>query len=834
MKKRMFLVITMFVMVLSLFGTLIPDDSFREKINEKLGQPTEYEPTEADLNGIADSLGITSCNPKITSIEGTQYLTGLTKLIISSQEISDISAITDLTNLIYVSFTSNLIVDITPVSNLTNLTHLYLFNNQISDINSIVNLTNLQELSLSYNQIINLPDISNLTNLEKINLCVNQISIWYPFRFPSSLTNLDLSANPITSVYGIWSLPNLTDLFLIRTEIVNFLWLETLENLTQLYLAENSLRFVPDFSNNTNLTHLYLYDNLINDISELSKLASLTTLVLANNQISDFSPLSNLMNLSSLSLNNNNISELIAFSEFTHFPAIYLFGNQISDLSPLIENENFDSGSLYLYSDYFDSSNPLSQEAINVQIPIFQSRGISVTYEETPNNNVACYPIPTRNTDEVGLYIPLQWQGNFGRNASYEVWLGESSKSLVNIGNGNHISGTDYFIISSLNPNTQYWWKVKATYGSEEVWSGLWSFTTVDGTSPATQEQTIPANDQTEQIFADVSTAIQFVENHTGTELEITETFAVPNVVGSLPAGVENVASRFWSVVSSAGNIGDYEITFDLSGVGGIQNFGTLRFLKRENNASAWQDVVADLGATLVYNEAEMKITIQGLNAFSEFAPAGGGDNTLPIELSSFSAVQTTSNFAQIKWQTQSETNLMGYNIYRNLNNLIGNSVIINNNLIAGSNTSSTQNYSFIDEEVENEAEYYYWLESIDLDGTSTLFGPTSVKIENSDQPEDAPDLNYFTEIQSIFPNPFNPSTTISFSLNFERNVKISVYNTKGQLIKKLVDGIREKGNHSVIWNGKDSNNKMASSGVYFFKMIADKKILTEKAILLK
>ena len=721
MKKSMFLVITMFILGLNLFGTLIPDDNFRRSINMALEQASDYQPTEADLNGITHLSG----NFKnIASIEGAQFLINLTQLWLQGNQISDITAIDELTNLTHLLLSGNLISDITPVSNLTNLIWLTFNVNQITDISSIANLTNLTIIGLNENQIMDISAISNLVNLQELHL--------------------------------------------------------------------------------------------------------------GDNQIIDISPTSSLISLNIISLYSNMITNILAISGLENLNDVFLFGNQITDLSPLVENSNFNSGHLKLYYEYSNLSNQLSQEAINVQIPILQNRGISVTHEETPNNNVACYPNPARNVSEVGLYIPLQWKGNFGRNASYEVWLGESSNSLINIGNGNHISETNYFIISSLNPNTQYWWKVKATYESEEVWSGLWNFTTGDGTSPATQEQTIPANDQTEQIFADVSTTIQFAENHIGTELEITETFTLPNIVGNLPVGIENVASRFWSVVSSAGNIGNYEITFDLSGVGGIQNFGTLRFLKRENNASVWQDVVADLGATLIYNEAEMKITIQGLDAFSEFAPAGGGDNTLPVELSSFTAVQTTSNFAQINWQTQTETNLMGYNIYRNLNNSTANSVIINNSLISGTNTSSAQNYSFIDEEVENETEYFYWLESIDLDGTSTLFGPTSVKIENPDQPEDTPDLSCFTEIRSVYPNPFNPSTTISFSLNSERSVKISVYNTKGQLIKKLVDGIREKGNHSVIWNGKDSNNKIASSGVYFFKMITGNKILTEKAILLK
>ncbi len=217
-----------------------------------------------------------------------------------------------------------------------------------------------------------------------------------------------------------------------------------------------------------------------------------------------------------------------------------------------------------------------------------------------------------------------------------------------------------------------------------------------------------------------------------------------------------------------------------------------------------------------------------------EFAVNGGGASTLPVELSSFTAVITAENNAQLNWVTQSETDLVGFNVYRNMNNSTSDFLKVNNTIISSSNTTSTHDYSFVDEDVESEMEYFYWLECVDLDGASSLLGPISIIITQSDQPDDTPDLNYFTEINSVYPNPFNPSTTCSFSLKNEQYVKISVYNTKGQLIIKLIDGIMEKGNHSVTWNGRTVHNKPVSSGVYFFKMTTNNEVLTRKTVLLK
>ena len=72
------------------------------------------------------------------------------------------------------------------------------------------------------------------------------------------------------------------------------------------------------------------------------------------------------------------------------------------------------------------------------------------------------------------------------------------------------------------------------------------------------------------------------------------------------------------------------------------------------------------------------------------------------------------------------------------------------------------------------------------------------------------------------YPNPFNPSTTISFSMQNNRNVKISIYNIKGQKVKQLVRNQLSSGQHSVVWNGRDENNQPVSSGIYFYQLKID------------
>ncbi len=94
--------------------------------------------------------------------------------------------------------------------------------------------------------------------------------------------------------------------------------------------------------------------------------------------------------------------------------------------------------------------------------------------------------------------------------------------------------------------------------------------------------------------------------------------------------------------------------------------------------------------------------------------------------------------------------------------------------------------------------------------------------------------LPVITEIKSIYPNPFNPETTIEFNLKENSDVNIRVYNLKGQLVKTVINSKFEAGNHKVIWNGTNSNEQRVASGLYFCRMETKDKSVTKKMILMK
>jgi len=88
--------------------------------------------------------------------------------------------------------------------------------------------------------------------------------------------------------------------------------------------------------------------------------------------------------------------------------------------------------------------------------------------------------------------------------------------------------------------------------------------------------------------------------------------------------------------------------------------------------------------------------------------------------------------------------------------------------------------------------------------------------------------------LQKNYPNPFNPETTIHYSLREAGPVKIEVYNIKGQLVRYLVNELKNAGTYTVIWNGKDEQGENVSSGIYFYRMQTKNYSATRKMMLMK
>jgi hypothetical protein len=171
------------------------------------------------------------------------------------------------------------------------------------------------------------------------------------------------------------------------------------------------------------------------------------------------------------------------------------------------------------------------------------------------------------------------------------------------------------------------------------------------------------------------------------------------------------------------------------------------------------------------------------------------------VELSSFTA-QLINRDVILNWTTATELNNQGFEIEYSSDNenfsMIG--------FVPGfGTTTEPKTYSFVISNV-NSGVQYYRLKQIDFDGTATIYNSVEVT---------GPVPNTFMLNQN-HPNPFNPSTTISFSLPVESNVSIKLFNMLGQEVAQISEGEFQAGNHNVEFNARD-----LSSGAYIYTLEA-------------
>ena len=90
------------------------------------------------------------------------------------------------------------------------------------------------------------------------------------------------------------------------------------------------------------------------------------------------------------------------------------------------------------------------------------------------------------------------------------------------------------------------------------------------------------------------------------------------------------------------------------------------------------------------------------------------------------------------------------------------------------------------------------------------------------------------TELTGNYPNPFNPETTIAYSIKDRCKVLLAVYNLKGQLVRTLVNEEKENGHYKAVFNAKDDKGNTLSSGIYFYRLQAGNYVSTRKMLLME
>ncbi|RPI01125.1 MAG: T9SS C-terminal target domain-containing protein, partial [Calditrichaeota bacterium] len=88
--------------------------------------------------------------------------------------------------------------------------------------------------------------------------------------------------------------------------------------------------------------------------------------------------------------------------------------------------------------------------------------------------------------------------------------------------------------------------------------------------------------------------------------------------------------------------------------------------------------------------------------------------------------------------------------------------------------------------------------------------------------------------LEQNFPNPFNSSTRLQFSIPSATHVKLSIHNVMGQKVKSLIDQQLAAGTHSVIWDATDDYGSPIANAVYLYTIQSEWGVRTKKMIVLK
>jgi len=205
----------------------------------------------------------------------------------------------------------------------------------------------------------------------------------------------------------------------------------------------------------------------------------------------------------------------------------------------------------------------------------------------------------------------------------------------------------------------------------------------------------------------------------------------------------------------------------------------------------------------------------------------GTREQVTPVELSSFSATLTANLFVKLTWVSQTETNMVGYKVYRGTSANIADAEMLDIPMVPATNTSSSATYTVTDSNVLENNTYYYWLETIDYHETQ-FFGPTSVFVDVT------PPVTNQTKIVKSGPNPFKIGDTYNIQLDVKTGETgtVTIYNVIGQVVRTY--SVTGGSNQLVKWDGKDSRGNTCGSGIYFYKLSTPSVNQSKKIVVVK
>jgi len=260
--------------------TVVPDPGFAACLNYSLHQAADAPISAAQLAGLTGWVNCdgNSISSSISSLEGVQYLSGISSLELNYNQIASLAGVTFPAGLTSLSLYGNRITSLTGMTFPAGLTSLSLGDNQITSLAGVTFPAGLTSLSLDGNRITSLTGVTFPANLTGLYLDDNQITNLAGVTFPANLTGLYLVGNQITSLAGVTFPTGLTSLDLGYNRIASLAGVTFPAGLTSLGLYNNRIASLAGVTFPTGLTTLYLYGNRITSLAGVTFPTGLTTL----------------------------------------------------------------------------------------------------------------------------------------------------------------------------------------------------------------------------------------------------------------------------------------------------------------------------------------------------------------------------------------------------------------------------------------------------------------------------------------------------------------------------------------------------------------------------
>ncbi len=285
--------------------------------------------------------------------------------------------------------------------------------------------------------------------------------------------------------------------------------------------------------------------------------------------------------------------------------------------------------------------------------------------------------------------------------------------------------------------------------------------------------------------------------------------------VGTWPENISRRADVIWGI-HAVGSI-TANLVFDYSQLEGVVDAGQAHLIKRAGPGSEWIDVTADF----IHDTVNRTFTKLNNGSFSEYSVGTeGGDTSLPVELSEFSAKQELKTIS-LNWVTDSEIENLGFILERRIPDNRHPELIEGRHEIASyltheglggqGSTNESSAYAFIDDDLQLDKEYTYFLYDVDYQGELTLLDSISISLDLTEWDRIPEEFS----LGMLYPNPFNPQITIPLALPEQAEIHLVIYDIRGREVVKLANGHMQAGRHQLLWTGKNAQGKPVASGIY-------------------